>query len=112
MTTSTTTAATINSARIAAMTALASRCRINIDHGFTLPGDVFDAYLSAISAATYPTLANIERKLESFDRVSARVGISVDFLVDWSEVWAEALVDHDHLAVSGLTVVDGELVRS
>ncbi len=98
--------------RIDAMTSLACLVGIDIRHGYSLPGDVFDAYLSAVSAVTYPTMANIERKFDAFDVVSARVKVSVDSLQDWADRWSDQLVDQDHLAVSGLGVVEGELVRS
>lgn len=75
-------------------------------------GDVaFDAYQGAVSAATYPTAENINRRLDAFEAASARFGVSVDQLERWYETWRERLLDHVHLAGSGLEVVDGELVR-
>jgi hypothetical protein len=106
------TTSTASNLRRSAMDSLADLCGIDIRRGYSLPGDVFDAFLGAVSAATYPTLANIERAMDAADVLSARLQISVDTFADWRERWHDALIDHDHLAVSGLTVVEGELVRA
>ncbi len=110
MTTTTAPASTLTF--LDAMTSLACLTGLDVKRGFSLPGDTLDVWFAAVGAATYPTRENTERKFDAFDVVSARVQISVDSLQDWFDRWYEQLIDHDHLAVSGLTAVNGELVRS
>lgn len=95
---------------ISALAALAERCGIDTRRVTSIPAVIHIAYLGAVSAATYPTKANIERKLDEFGAVSAAYGISVDELQDWAETWHDALIDTVHMEATGYTVVDGELV--
>lgn len=97
-----------------AMDSLADLCGIDIRRGYSLweTPDVLDHWFGAISAATYPTMENIERAMDAADVLSIRLQLPVDTFADWRDRWHDALVDHDHLAVSGLTVVEGNLVRS
>lgn len=92
------------------ISALAERCGIDTRGVVSIPAVIHIAYLGAVSAATYPTKANIERKLDEFGAVSAAYGISVDELQDWAETWHDALVDTVHMEVTGYSVVNGELV--
>ncbi len=94
-----------------AMTSLACLTGLDTRRGFSLPSDTLDVWFASVGAATYPTTKNSERKFDAFEVVSARVQISVDSLQDWFDRWYEQLVDHDHIAATGYTVVDGDLVR-
>lgn len=106
----TTSCATHNRRAMDSLDSLADLCGIDIRRGYSLPDDVLDAWFGAIGAATYPTPHNIERAMDAADVLSIRLQISVDTFADWRERWHDALVDHDHIAATGYTVVDGELV--